>query len=278
MNRWQSRVTPDGTPLLRGCRLRAFTLIELLVVIAIIAILAGLLLPSVDRARRAGLSTQCLNHLRQLQIGSLNYSHEHNDGLLPNHYVYGTTDSNTPYQTAYSWCPGDARRDTTPSNIQSGALFAYVPTPKVYRCPADRAIARTEADPPRPVPRTRSYNLSLSLNSLWQPRGVTTLSAAARRNVDGIFAFIEVDELCILDPTFGMYYGDQGSWAAYWIDLPSDRHDRAGNLSFLDGHAERWRWKAKKIFLQWNQAAREDGDREDLRRLQAALPLPSDLP
>ena len=82
------------THLIATRRRRAFTLVELLVVVAIIGVLVALLLPAVQAAREAARRTQCLNNLKNISLGALNY--ESARGELPFARKFDVWDS-------YSW-------------------------------------------------------------------------------------------------------------------------------------------------------------------------------
>ncbi len=101
-------------------RQKAFTLVELLVVIGIIALLVGLLLPSLAGARRAAQRTSCLSKLHQIGVGmqvhaSLHHGYFPIAGLLPSLSSYGLGD---PDQVKYDYTNGTTPVLKDPDGVQ----------------------------------------------------------------------------------------------------------------------------------------------------------------
>lgn len=263
-----------------GCGLRmndqpapitGFTLIELLVVIAVIAILAALLLPALSGAKQRALSAQCLNNLKQLQTCSLLYTGDHSDFMPPNNFVAtvsapDTTNGAVLAKKEASWCPGIAPLDKTTVNIEQSVLYPYNKSPAIYRCPADFSKVFEHPE----LLRTRSYNMSISINCDMEPASYKKYTQIINPPPSSLFALIDTHELDIWDSTFGIF-SPHSYWSGYWLDLPADRHNRGANLSFADGHAEHWRWRATKQFFAVWESANGPEDLADLKRLQQCV-------
>jgi prepilin-type N-terminal cleavage/methylation domain-containing protein len=120
----------------KGTLNQGFTLIELLVVIAIIAILAGLLLPALARAKAKALRTQCFSNQHQIGLGYAMYTNDNTD-RFPVHDGWGAVGGQL------STTPDTVDPDAFPSYggtqpVAKRPLDAYVQTLSTFHCPADK--------------------------------------------------------------------------------------------------------------------------------------------
>jgi prepilin-type N-terminal cleavage/methylation domain-containing protein/prepilin-type processing-associated H-X9-DG protein len=222
-------------------KLRAFTLIELLVVIAIIAVLMGILMPTLNRVREQGKRAVCIGNLRQLALAWTMYADDNNNKIVNGAPLGapGEATSGTGYHTdeipwvGTCWASnytsgGQLPEETQIQAIKAGALWTYTKQEKLYKCPTGtrgEMLTYSAMDAVNGYKRDGTNKPGVFLKKTTDIKG----SHALR--------IVYIDEGWVTPDSFAVHYAQEK-----WWDDPPVRHGDGTTMAFADGRADHFKW------------------------------------